>query len=258
MRKIGAVGLLVLAVLLQGSSSLWAAISTPFCQEVEAIIFDCDGVLVDTEYLKFLAWKEALASTNVEFSVEEYMPLIGHSSKNILQMIRQLKNQDISDDVIPVRQEKYRLLQAQGVPPIAPMIEFARRLSQEKGKLGIKLGLASSASTKEIMHNLRQIGLEEAFDLVISGSDDLGQYVDSEGKNKPKPYIYIEAAKRLNVMPSRCVVFEDTSAGVEAASGAGMVAIAVPNQFTNAQDFSKATKVIQTYQDLPLKQIFKG
>jgi HAD superfamily hydrolase (TIGR01509 family) len=172
-------------------------------------------------------------------------------------MIRQLKHQDISDDVIPLRQEKYRLLQARGVPPIAPMIEFARRLSQERGKLGIKLGLASSASTKEIMQNLQQIGLEDAFDLVISGSNDLDQYVDNEGKNKPKPYIYIEAAKRLNVLPSRCIVFEDTSAGVEAASGAGMVAIAVPNQFTEAQDFSKATQVVQSYRDLPLKQIFR-
>ena len=242
-----------MAAVLLGSSSLWAAISTPFCQEVEAIIFDCDGVLVDTEYLKFLAWKDALASKNVEFSVEEYMPLIGHSSRNILQMIRQLKNQDISDDVILLRQEKYRLLQMQGVPAIVPMVEFARRLSQEKRRLGIKLGLASSASTKEIMHNLQQIGLEDAFDLVISGSSDLDQYIDSEGKNKPKPYIYIEAAKRLNVMPSRCIVFEDTSAGVEAASGAGMIAVAIPNQFTSEQDFSKAITIIGSHANLPLQ-----
>jgi beta-phosphoglucomutase-like phosphatase (HAD superfamily) len=137
------------------------------------------------------------------------------------------------------------------------MIAFAKYFVEEKKNLGIKLGLASSASREEILQNLEQIGLEDAFDLIISGSDDLDSYVDHEGKNKPKPYIYMEAAKRLKVSPFKCLVFEDTTAGIEAATGAGMIAIAVPNQFTVGQDFSKATKVIQTYQDLPLKQIFK-
>lgn len=67
----------------------------------------------------------------------------------------------------------------------------------------------------------------------------------------------MEAAKRLKVSPFKCLVFEDTTAGIEAATGAGMIAIAVPNQFTTSQDFSKAANVIQTYQDLLLKQIFK-
>ena len=59
---------------------------------MELVIFDCDGVLVNTEYLKFLGWKEALKTGGIPFSVQEYMPLVGHSSKNILQMIRDAKN----------------------------------------------------------------------------------------------------------------------------------------------------------------------
>jgi HAD superfamily hydrolase (TIGR01509 family) len=243
---------LVLIFMFIGGSSLMASISTPYSSEIEAVIFDCDGVLVDTEYLKFLAWQEALASASIDFSIEEYMPLVGHSSKNILLMLNKLKARNIHEEIIELKNGKYQTLQKQGVPPMQEMIAFAKRLSQEKEKLGIKVGLASSAPKEEILQNLHQIGLENAFDLIISGSDDLESYTDKEGNNKPKPYIYIEAAKRLNVCPSKCLVFEDTTAGVEAATTAGMIAIAVPNKFTLQQDFSKATKVICSYTDLPV------
>jgi beta-phosphoglucomutase-like phosphatase (HAD superfamily) len=149
------------------------------------------------------------------------------------------------------------MLQKQGVPAIQAMVDFARNLSANKGRLGLALGLASSASKAEILTNLRQIGLESAFDLVISGSDDLDAYVDAEGKNKPKPYIYIEASKRLNILPEFCLVFEDTTAGIDAAANAGMIPIAVPNQFTLNHDFSKALRVFLSHEELPSIEIFQ-
>lgn len=225
--------------------------SVDLCQGVKAVIFDCDGILVDTEYLKFLAWKEALESQEIAFSIEEYMPLIGHSSKNILQGIKQAKKIEISDEIIGLKNACYKALQKQGVPPIQAMIDFARYLAVNKERLGLSLGLASSAPKDEILINLRQIGLEDAFDLVISGVDDLGDYVDAEGKNKPKPYIYIEASKRLHIPPEFCLVFEDTAAGVNAAADAGMRSIAVPNQFTFNHDFSKALRVFSSHEKLP-------
>ncbi len=229
-------------------SPLAAAPNSP--PKIQAVIFDCDGILVDTEYLKFLAWQEALANHNIGFSIEEYMPLVGHSSKNILKMIQQAKNMSLSDEIIELKNLKYKELQKQGVSAIQPMVDFARRISENRKELGLQLGLASSAPREEILMNLQQIGLEDAFDLVISGSDDLDDYIDAEGKNKPKPYIYIESAKRLNVSPEMCVVFEDTTAGIEAAAGAGMIAIAVPNRFTLNQDFSKSSQVISSYEEL--------
>lgn len=104
---------------------------------------------------------------------------------------------------------------------------------------------------------MKQIGLENSFDLIISGTDDLKDYSDKEGTNKRKPYIYIEASKRLKISPPRCLVFEDTTAGIEAAAGAGMIAIAVPNQLTWQQDFSKASKVIRFSLELSLEEILK-
>ncbi len=236
-----------------GITPLPASISTPYASEIDAVIFDCDGVLVDTEYLKFLSWQKALLSENIDFVIEEYMPLVGHSSQNILIMLKELKGIDIPETVIELKYAHYRVLQKQGVPPIQEMVAFARSLTEKKKELRIKVGLASSAPTEEILRNLQQIGLENAFDFIISGSDDLNSYVDDRGTNKPMPYIYLEAAKQLNVLPSKCLVFKDTNAGVEAAASAGMIVVAVPNQCTFQQDFSRAITIIESHADLKIE-----
>ncbi|MBA3815003.1 MAG: HAD family phosphatase [Parachlamydiaceae bacterium] len=247
--------ILLIVFLAYGPVSLSASADL-YCK-TKVVIFDCDGVLVDTEYLKFLAWQEALASYMIDFSIEEYMPLVGHSSKNILAMIAWSKQLKLAEQIIDLKNDKYKALQKQGVQAIQPMADFARALSENKERLELKLGLASSAPQEEIFINLQQIGLENAFDLIVSGSDDLEDYNDEEGKNKPKPYIYIEAAKRLNVLPEFCLVFEDTAAGVEAAAGAGMTIVAVPNQFTINQDFSKASTMLHSFEELPSIEIFQ-
>lgn len=234
------------------SCDLFASISTSFSNEMEAVIFDCDGVLVDTEYLKFLGWQKALASLNIELSIEEYKVVAGHSSKKIIDLLQVMKGIVIPEEAIYLRREEYRKLQEQGVAPIKEMVEFVHCLSQNKAIWGIKLGLASSASTNEILVNLKQIGLDQAFDLIISGTDDLHDYENVGGKNKPKPYIYLEASKRLNISPERCLVFEDSEVGIEAASKAGMVAIAIPNWITKEQNFSKANKIIHSISELPI------
>ncbi len=230
-------------------ADLLATLSTSYCKEIHAIIFDCDGVLVDTEYLKFLGWQKALATQNIELSIEEYKMVAGHSSKKILQMLQTMKGLHIPEEMIPLRQQCYQELQKKGVPPIKEMVAFAQQLSEEKNSMGIKLGLASSAGTKEILFNLKQVGLENAFDLIISGSDDLGSYHDPEGTNKPKPYIYLEAAKLLQINPEHCLVYEDTEAGIESATAAGMIGIAVPNWLTKQQNFSKASKILYSSQE---------
>jgi HAD superfamily hydrolase (TIGR01509 family) len=222
------------------------------CSDIEALIFDCDGVLVDTEMLKFESWQSALKEFNIDLTLDEYTILAGHSSNDILKILSNLKGFEIPREVIQLKKAKYSLLQKQGVFPIDEMVNFVKRLNNEKHNLKIKLGLASSASIEEILENLRQIGLEDVFDAIISGSSDLGSYIDEEGTNKPKPYIYLEAAKRLQVDPVKCIVFEDTSAGIEAAVGAGMHAIAVPNKLTSRQDFSKAEQILNSYTDLPI------
>ena len=159
------------------SFDLFASISTPFANEIKAVIFDCDGVLVDTEYLKFLAWQKALASVNIELSIEEYKAVAGHSSKKIHEMLardekscysRRSHSFKTCKNIESCRHREYRQLRK--------WLNLLSYLSQNKDVLGNKVGLASSASTNEILFNLKQIGLDQAFDLIISGSDDLNDY----------------------------------------------------------------------------------
>lgn len=88
--------------------NLCASISTPFCKDIEAFIFDCDGVLVDTEYLKFLAWQKALASLNIELAIDEYKMVAGYPSKEILEKLQNMKKLRISnpEDVIHLRRQE--------------------------------------------------------------------------------------------------------------------------------------------------------
>ncbi|MFA5075255.1 MAG: HAD-IA family hydrolase [Candidatus Babeliales bacterium] len=220
------------------------------------IIFDCDGVLVDTEYLKFLSWQKALHKSNISLSLEEYLPLIGNSSRYIIQKITTLKKIQLDAKIITQqRYEEFAILHKQGVPSISAAVKLVNQLALQKKNLNIFLGLASSAPRKEIMQNLQSVGLTDVFDVIVSGHDDLTEYNNPDGTNKPKPYIYQKTAQILGIHPSQCIVFEDTNAGVTAAINADMVAIAVPNAYTQQHDFSQAAKILKSLEEIDINNI---
>ena len=212
----------------------------------KAIIFDCDGVLVDTEGLKHRAWQEELTQHNIDFTLDEYISLVGYSSQHIITTIQKMKNIILlnENEIIESKNKRYRELQKAGVPSLSFGVDFLRK-ALELRKLGIiKLALASSDGRAEILQNLKSIEVNpDNFDIILSGRDDLSHINDPQGTNKPKPYIYQLTAQNLGISPKDCIVFEDSNAGVEAAFTAGMDVMAVPNEFTKNQDFSHALKV---------------
>lgn len=222
---------------------------------VKAVIFDCDGVLVDTENLKFQAWREALNKYKIDFILEDYLPLVGHSSEKIAAEIEhQKKTQFDKTRLIQEKNAIYKARQAEGVPAIPEAVTFLKTLLKNKAEYQVAVGLASSASHAEINRNLQSIGVNpKDFDAIASGDDDLKHIKDAEGTNKPKPYIYQIIAKTLKVAPDQCIVFEDTQAGVEAAYSAGMRVFGTPNEFTQNHDFSKTVKVMSFKDTNPRK-----
>ena len=212
----------------------------------KAIIFDCDGVLVDTEGLKYRAWQEELARYNIDFTLDEYISLVGYSSQHIITAIQKMKNIILpnENEIIESKNKRYREFQKAGVPSLLFGVEFLRKAIELRRLGTIKLGLASSDGRAEILQNLKSIEINpDNFDIILSGRDDLSHINDPQGTNKPKPYIYRLASQRLEIAPKDCIVFEDSSAGVEAAFTADMDVIAVPNEFTQNQDFSHAVRV---------------
>lgn len=222
-------------------------------QGYAALIFDCDGVLVDSEELKFKAWQTALKEQAIDFQESEYLPLVGFDSRHISKAIALSKSLPFDQKAIISRKDQvYEKLQKQGVTALPDAVRFLKLAIARKEELGLKIAIASSAPKAEILENLHQLGIDpNSFDFIISGKDDLKHIHDPEGVNKPKPYIYQVCAQTLGIAPSQCLVFEDSHAGVAAATLAGMDVMAIPNYFTKHQNFSGALRVA-TFKELDL------
>ncbi len=119
------------------------------------------------------------------------------------------------------------------------------------------MGVASAALKVEIESHLANLGIRDLFEVVLSGYDDLEGYSDPDGVNKPKPYIYLHAAKLLRVHPTRCIAIEDSYTGVTSAVAAGCITVAVPNHFTKHHDLSRATVRIDTLVNLTVERFLE-
>lgn len=221
-----------------------------------AVLFDCDGVLVDTEFMKFKAWQEALHAENVHIELEDYMTIAGGSSRSISKAIQTAKNCNFNTEkVITHKNHLYKTANKQGVPIIQPAVDYLNALLAQKNALNIKIAVVSSDAKENIIRNLQFAGVQhELLDGIFSGHDDLKHINDPEGTNKPKPYIYQYTASALQIDPKTTIVFEDTNSGVISAVDAGMTVIAVPNEFSTRHDFTKAKLITKlttfTIQDL--------
>lgn len=224
---------------------------------MKAIIFDCDGTLVDSEIKHFTAWKNALKKHNVSFSIEEYSHYVGHPSEKTSQMLANKIGKNCASELKADKRAFYRSILADGISPVEDTFAFLHRLVNEQNKLGYKLAVASGAPREEIAIYLRHLKIEHLFDVILSGKDDLTHYNDPEGVNKPKPYIYLEVAKQLGVAPEDCIAIEDSNAGVIASAKAGCITVAIPTIFSCNQDFSLAHLVLSSLKDYSPSQFLK-
>jgi len=210
-----------------------------------AVLFDCDGVLVNTPYMKYEAWKKALNEQNIDITIDEYRPFIGHSLAHIANAIAAKHDFKIDQAKLIARRDLYyKAEQKKGVPLLEPGIAYLNMLLENKYALDIKIAVVSSDTREAIMRNLEFADVKyKLLDGVFSGRDDLQHINDPEGTNKPKPYVYQLAAQKLGIDPKTTIVFEDSSSGVIAAHTAGMIVVAVPNVLTDKQDFAKANYI---------------
>lgn len=221
------------------------------CFADKAIIFDCDGTLVDNEHAHFLAWQYAFQNQDYQLTEEEYLPYAGKSHSAILKMAVEKVGFNCSKQLSKDKREYFHKLYLAGLPPIASTVDFVHRLAKEKTSYGIKLAVASGARKKDILHHLKSLGIESYFDVIVSGYDDL-----PAGMNKPKPDVYLKTAKQLGVSPTQCVAIEDSHKGVTSAVTAGCFTIAIPNRYTQNHDLSHASIQIDSLAGFTLDDFF--
>ena len=183
----------------------------------DAVIFDCDGTLVDSMPAHFDAWCDALAihGAGGVFKEDVFFAMGGRPTMDIVVELNDEYNLKLDPIAVAFAKREAFLKRLHSVTLIDEVAEFARSL---RGKM--PLGIATGGSRMVIEKTLKAVGISDWFDEVVTAED--------VAEGKPAPDIFLRAAKLLGVQPSRCLVLEDAPAGILSAQRAGMQVIAVP------------------------------
>jgi HAD superfamily hydrolase (TIGR01509 family) len=214
---------------------------------IRALIFDFDGLILDTEVPIYQSWQELYHSYQVEMPLEKWQSIIGTDEESfdpLVYLEEQLGYPLDRARLKPLRRQREgELILAQPVQPgVLAYLQDARRL-------GLKIGLASSSSCKWVTGHLQRLGLLDFFDC-LRGSDDVSH-------TKPDPELYLAALAALEVQPDQAIVFEDSLNGVLAARRAGIYTVAVPSPLMQGVDLSAANLRLDSLTNLRLEELLK-
>jgi HAD superfamily hydrolase (TIGR01509 family) len=206
--------------------------------KLEAVIFDMDGVLVDSEPFGFEALRRVMARYGLGYSEEENAEFLGRTT---LESCRILKARHSLPDPAETLADLYieGMLAQIGAGPI-PMPGVPEVLERVRAG-GYRLALASSAEVRLIQANLTALALGPLFEAVVSGTQ--------VARGKPAPDVFLAAADRLAVAPDRCLVVEDSRNGLLAAVGAGLRCGVTVSSYTADEDMSEALLVVTSLGD---------
>jgi len=204
----------------------------------KVIIFDMDGVLIDSEPAYLEMNLNFFSEFGSEMDNENYKALVGMPSLQMWMMLKQKYDlQDDVKDIIQLEQERmYNILNSDLIPgPIDGVIPLLNKLKSENHKLSV----ASSSAKRNIELVLNRLNLSEYFEYIISGEEVTN--------GKPAPDIFLKVATYFNQPSHKCFVIEDSTNGVKAAKSAGMQCIGFKNNETNLQDLSVADLIINNF-----------
>lgn len=205
---------------------------------IHALIFDCDGVVVDSNRLHVETWKETAAAHGYPMADPEH---IGKCGLRTIAVIRDLLRWPVDEaEAVALGEEKERryreCIRAGGIEPIAGV----RETLEKAAALGLPCALGSSAPRENARLCLESLGLAPFFKAVVTGED--------VERGKPHPDIFLAAARKLGVPSEECLVIEDAPAGVEAAHRAGMRAIALLTSHT-PEELAAADALARDFRD---------
>jgi HAD superfamily hydrolase (TIGR01509 family) len=184
-----------------------------------AVIFDLDGLMLDSERPSFLAWRQALSEMGYSFSEDQYAQVLGYRIEEEEQIFYNTFGQNLPFYEILNKKQMYldEYMAAYGIaikPGLLEVLDLLEKLSK-------RMAVASGSSNELVQQRLVHIGLNKRFETIVTGTD--------VQHGKPSPDIFLLAAKKLGITPDLCIVLEDSEAGIQAAHSAGMIPIMVPD-----------------------------
>jgi beta-phosphoglucomutase family hydrolase len=183
--------------------------------DFRAYLFDCDGTIADSMPLHYKAWKKALAEYGCTYDENLFYAWGGKPVRKIIADLNEMHGLDMPIDVLAERKESYyheQLSELQAIPEVVEHIEA------QHGR--IPFAVVSGSRRASVVGSLTTLNLIDKFDLLVCAEDYL--------HGKPAPDGFLLAAEKLGVAPEKCVVFEDTDLGIQAATAAGMASVLVP------------------------------
>ena len=213
---------------------------------LKAVLFDMDGVIVDTEPLHRKAYFQTFKDLNIKVSEEFYTSLTGTSTKKSTQMIKDEFNLDVLPEEIAASKRKY-FKQYFDTDPEFDLLPGVRELIINYYENNIKLVLASSASMNTINWVFEKFDLEKYFIGKISGAD--------LEESKPNPEIFIKATQIANESRESCMVIEDSTNGIIASHRANIFCAAYKSEHSKLQKYDLANIVVSDFSDLEISKI---
>lgn len=181
-----------------------------------AYLFDCDGTIADSMPLHYRAWKQALGEWNCPFDEELFYAWGGKPPVEIIATLNRMHGLTMPVAQVAERKESLYYALLNELTPVAEVLEHIEAM---QGK--VPFAVVSGSTRESIVKTLTAVGLLERFDILV-GSEDYA-------RSKPAPDAFLVAAERLDVPARDCLVFEDTTLGIEAATAAGMASVRVPS-----------------------------
>lgn len=180
-------------------------------ENIEALIFDCDGTLVDNMPIHFAAWQRTLRDHDIVLTEERFYELGGVPTEKIVRLLAAETGKDLDVEAVTHQRELEFQTQSQRLDPspIEVVVNIAR---EHRGKLPMAVATGSLLALAQ--HSLRSIGILDWFETVVAAEDVKA--------HKPAPDVFLEAARRLKVAPELCRAYEDTNLGLQAIHAAGM------------------------------------
>jgi HAD superfamily hydrolase (TIGR01509 family) len=183
--------------------------------DFRAYLFDCDGTIVDSMPLHYIAWKTALAEWNCPFPEELFYAWGGKPVDEIISTLNTMNGLHMPVETVGTRKEGlyYDLL-----PQLKAIPEVVEHIEAQYGR--IPFAVVSGGRRSSVVRSLTTVNLLDKFQTIVGAED----YINS----KPAPDCFLLAAERLGVAAEHCLVFEDTDLGIQAATAAGMASVRVP------------------------------
>ncbi len=215
---------------------------------LQTVIFDMDGVIVDTEPVHNYAYYQHFKELGIEVSAEMYASFTGNSTKNVFQQIKD--HFGVTEDISTLVEKKRSLFNdAFDTKADLFLLEGVEELIKQLHQNGIQLILASSSSKVTINRVFNRFKLHTYFSHIVSGEDF--------PQSKPNPDIFLEAVQLSKSNKENCIVIEDSTNGIKAAHAAGVFCVGYRSVNSKKQDYSLANLVIDRFEELDFSTILK-